>query len=197
MLHLTKADYLSSRWSGGTTTQIAIFPPGASYGARDFLWRISSAEVEDEQSVFTPLSGYDRRLMLLDGSLLLRHDGGPRFRLDVYQVHAFDGGAATESQGRCRDFNLMLRKGRCRGGLRPIRFAEAGVELLRLPRPDNGFPHSAVLLYCAAGCGQASLAGELCALTEGESLLAEDAGEAVLRLSVPGRAEFVAAEMEY
>ena len=37
MLYLTQPDYTVSRWTGGTTTQLAIFPPDASYGARDFL----------------------------------------------------------------------------------------------------------------------------------------------------------------
>ena len=39
------------RWSGGITTQLAIWPEGADYGARKFDWRISSAVVEDEESV--------------------------------------------------------------------------------------------------------------------------------------------------
>ena len=37
--HLGEADTCSSRWSGGTTTQLAIAPEGADYGKRDFLWR--------------------------------------------------------------------------------------------------------------------------------------------------------------
>ena len=195
MIHLTEKDYAVSRWSGGTTTQIALFPPESSYAGRDFLWRVSSAVVEDGESAFTPLPDYDRHLMLLEGSLLLRHDGGEPLPLDPYQPHAFDGGAETVSVGRCRDFNLMLRKGRCRGELRPVRFAGAGEA--QLPPLDGGFSHHVLLLYCAAGRGQASLAGELCTLAEGESLLAEDIGNAALRLTVPGPADFVAAEIWY
>ena len=183
MLHLSQTDYTVSRWSGGTTTQIAISPPDASYSARDFLWRISSAVVEDEQSVFPPLPDYDRQLMLLDGSLLLRHDDGEPLRLDAFQVHAFDGGAATESQGRCRDFNLMLRKGRCRGRLRPLRLEGP----ILLPPPQGGL----LLLYCAAGQGAL---GKGTVLARGESILLED-GEAPLGLSVSAPADFVAAEI--
>ena len=95
MIHLTEKDYAVSRWSGGTTTQIALFPPESSYAGRDFLWRVSSAVVEDGESAFTPLPDYDRHLMLLEGSLLLRHDGGEPLPLDPYQPHAFDGGAET------------------------------------------------------------------------------------------------------
>jgi len=43
---LTQSEYRTSSWSGGTTTQIAIFPPEAEYADRDFLWRVSSAAVE-------------------------------------------------------------------------------------------------------------------------------------------------------
>ena len=183
MLHLTQADYLTTLWSGGTTTQIAIFPSDTPYSTRDFLWRVSSAVVTDEKSIFTPLPDYNRRLMLLDGSLLLRHNGGAPFRLDAYQVHAFDGGAATESQGRCRDFNLMLRKGRCRGRLRPLRLEGP----ILLPPPQGGL----LLLYCAAGQGAL---GEGTVLAQGESILLED-GEAPLDLAVSAPADFVAAEI--
>ena len=195
MLRMTQDDYAVSRWSGGTTTQLAIFPPGASYADRDFLWRVSSAAVEDERSTFTALPDYDRWLLLLEGSLLLAHDGGGLLRLEPFQAHAFDGGAATVSTGRCRDFNLMLRKGRCRGTLRPLRFSGAGETALRCQTPAEDARPCAMLLYCAAGAGEAALAGESCALAAGESLLVEDARDAKIRLTVPGAADFVLAEM--
>ena len=186
MLHLTQADYTITRWSSGTTTQIAIAPPGASYPERDFLWRVSSAVVEDERSTFTPLPDYHRWLMLLEGSLLLSHGGGAPFRLEPFRAHEFDGGAATESVGLCRDFNLMLRKGRCRGTLRPLRFSGAGEEVL-------GGGDAVYLLYCASGGGMAAQAGETRVLAPGESLLLEDGG--ALRLAVPEAADFVLAEI--
>ena len=52
---LTAKDFETSRWAGGITTQLAIGPAGAQYPNRDFLWRISSAQVELEHSVFTNL----------------------------------------------------------------------------------------------------------------------------------------------
>ena len=59
-----------------------------------------------------------------------------------FRQYASDGGAATESQGRCRDFNLMLRKGLCRGELRPIRFAgrKGVMRYLRHPPPIGSRP---------------------------------------------------------
>lgn len=33
-----KQDQPTTRWAGGLTTQLAIFPKDADYGRRDFLW---------------------------------------------------------------------------------------------------------------------------------------------------------------
>lgn len=38
---LTQENYVTTLWSGGTTTQLAIAPEGAVYADRDFLWRFS------------------------------------------------------------------------------------------------------------------------------------------------------------
>ena len=43
---LTREDFVSTSWSGGTTTQLAIAPEGAVYAERDFLWRLSSAYLQ-------------------------------------------------------------------------------------------------------------------------------------------------------
>ena len=66
---LTKTEYVTTSWSGGTTTQLAISPEGAVYADRDFLWRLSSATVELERSDFTPLPDYNRFLAVLDGKI--------------------------------------------------------------------------------------------------------------------------------
>ena len=50
--HLTAADFRTSAWSGGTTTELFLYPEGGSYAARDFLFRISSATVDLEESDF-------------------------------------------------------------------------------------------------------------------------------------------------
>ena len=48
--HLTPSDYITTKWSGGLTTQLGIAPASAVYADRDFLWRLSSATVEDAES---------------------------------------------------------------------------------------------------------------------------------------------------
>ena len=116
-------DYAVSAWSGGTTTQLAIFPPEAKYSDRDFLWRVSSATVELEESDFTALPDYDRLIATLRGEIVLTHNGGAPLTLRPFEVHAFSGADATHSVGRCTDFNLMLRRGRASGTMEALHLA--------------------------------------------------------------------------
>ena len=120
LTRLTLEDYTTTRWSGGATTELLIRPRGAVYAQRAFLCRVSSATVELLESTFTALPDYDRLIATLDGEIDLVHDGGSPIHLRPYEVHAFDGGSETVSFGRCRDFNLMLRKGQATGSLRAL-----------------------------------------------------------------------------
>ena len=106
-----------SVWSGGTTSQLGIGEGDCSYAGRDFLWRLSSATVDDEVSTFTPLPDYHRLILMQEGTVVLEHDGKPGIVLAPWQVHSFDGGVRTVCTGRATDFNLMLRKGKAEGSL--------------------------------------------------------------------------------
>lgn len=64
-----------SSWSGGTTTELSIAPENGNYQSRDFLWRLSSATVELEESTFTPLPDFDRIILTLEGEMDICHDG--------------------------------------------------------------------------------------------------------------------------
>ena len=66
---LRPEDYVKTTWAGGVTTQLAISPAGADYGARDFLWRVSSATVSLDESDFTALPGYRRFISTLQGDM--------------------------------------------------------------------------------------------------------------------------------
>lgn len=144
LIHLTPADYITTKWSGGLTTQLGIAPQGALYADRDFLWRLSSATVEDAESTFTALPDYERLISTLEGEIALNHNGGEKLTLRPYEVHRFDGGDDTRSWGRCRDFNLMLRKGRCAGELR-------GEVLAAGERKTVPGSAGMLLVYCGAG----------------------------------------------
>lgn len=98
-------------WAGGATRQMYIWPPPASYAARDFAFRVSSATVRLPQSVFTRLPGITRWIMPLSGRMDLQHQGHGGASLAPLQAHCFDGGWHTASAGVCTDFNLMLARG--------------------------------------------------------------------------------------
>lgn len=165
-------EYTASRWSGGTTTQIAIAPAGAVYAERDFLWRTSSATVELETSDFTSLPDYERFLSTLRGTIRLTH-GEETLELNPGSVHRFDGGAPTRSEGACTDFNLMLRKGRCAGQMVCLRLSEGGVS--RLSHALKATAAKRVfLVYCAEGDGELSAEGTGVRFAAGEAALAEN-----------------------
>ncbi|TDL91716.1 hypothetical protein E2R55_01125 [Vibrio vulnificus] len=116
---IRKSEQTSSLWSGGKTTQLAIYPEEADYAKRDFKWRISTADVEADESLFTHLPGIQRLIMILDGEMLLEHKGKHRVHLRPFELDRFDGGWITRSIGRVTDFNLMLAEG-CEGDLSAI-----------------------------------------------------------------------------
>lgn len=177
--HISASEYVTSNWSGGATTQIAIAPEGAQYADRDFLWRISSATVELESSDFTPLPDYERFLSTLRGEIVVFHDDGEPIKLTPGNIYRFDGGADTRSEGTCVDFNLMLRKGACTGEMRCLHLGEKGsVRLSRTLKP-KGNDHTFVI-YCAVGDGIASVEKQTVRFKEGEAVLIQNA-EPMLR----------------
>ncbi|MBK5240500.1 HutD family protein [Clostridium sp.] len=64
---IRKNPHKTSVWSGGTTTELYIHPKGSIYSEHDFNWRLSSAVVEVERSIFTPLQGITRLVMIMKG----------------------------------------------------------------------------------------------------------------------------------
>ncbi len=110
ILHLTEKDFKTSAWSGGTTTEIFIWPRDASYADRRFALRISSATVDLEESDFTPLVGVERYITPLSGGFTLLHPGKAPVKLEPLAVpYRFSGEEVTHCQGRATDFNLMLK----------------------------------------------------------------------------------------
>ena len=106
--HFTRAQYVTTDWSGGTTTQLAIAPEEAVYAERDFLWRLSSAQVELEHSDFTPLPDYNRLISVLKGELELKIGQGERGALEVCTVRGFDGGVPVSAPQDYPNLTLAL-----------------------------------------------------------------------------------------
>ncbi len=117
---IKKENLITNEWSGGTTTQLSIFPENANYTDRDFIWRLSSATVQQENSEFTQLPDYNRILMVLDGKLELNHNDTEIIYLNALDQNEFDGVSQTKSSGKAVDFNLMMRKDKCSGKLKAV-----------------------------------------------------------------------------
>ena len=113
ILKLSRAQAATTRWSGGTTTEFYIDPPGSAYARRDFAVRISSATVDLEASDFTLLPDYDRIILPLKGGFTLTfpEDGNRQVTLGPLEQASFDGAWHTHSMGKAVDFNVMTRKG--------------------------------------------------------------------------------------
>ncbi len=108
--HLTAADFRTSCWSGGTTTELFLYPEDGNYAARNFLFRISSATVDLAESDFTPLPGVERYITPLQGTFTLTHPGQSAVFLEPLAApYRFSGGIPTHCAGRATDFNLMLK----------------------------------------------------------------------------------------
>ncbi|WP_219115400.1 HutD family protein [Janthinobacterium sp. UMAB-56] len=106
---------------GGSTTEIAISPAGASL--IEFDWRISLATIT-ASGPFSSFPGIDRSLMLVDGDgLQLTFEGTRKVNLSAAQPMLwFPGEAAVEAQvkGTTTDFNVMTRRDCCRHQLEKI-----------------------------------------------------------------------------
>ncbi len=105
----TSDDFTTSKWSGGTTTELYISPSDAKYKDLDFDIRISSAKVETPHSNFTNLPQVHRQLMILDGNIALTHENRETKGLNPFDVATFEGDWVTTSEGICTDFNVMTR----------------------------------------------------------------------------------------
>ena len=147
---IRKAEQSTSTWTGGTTTQLAIYPKTADYKMRDFKWRLSSAEVELQESTFTSLPGIYRHIMIIEGEMKLIHEGHHTVSLKPFMKDSFSGGWSTRSIGCARDFNLMLNQG-CKGELEAIAVNKAIYIDTAAVIPDKACKNVTQGLYCAAG----------------------------------------------
>ena len=113
-----------SNWSGGKTRELAIYPPDSSYMDRDFIWRLSTASSDREESSFSKLEGFDRILMVLEGDVVLAHGQQRSAHLGEMEQDTFDGGIKTRCFGKLiRDYNLIMAKG-CKGSIEVMEAAE-------------------------------------------------------------------------
>lgn len=148
---IAHAELRPAAWKngGGSTTEIAVFPPGAGFD--DFDWRISLATIA-QSGAFSVFPGIDRSLCLVAGDgVTLTLDGERRIALSAANPLVwFAGEAAVHAEvgSTTTDFNVMTRRSRCRHQLERV---DAPAELARRS-------HS-TLLFVADGAGVTARAG--------------------------------------
>jgi len=131
------ADVPAQPWKngGGTTREIACWPPGA--GVQDFLWRISVARI-DAAGPFSRFADVDRVITLLSGPGVMLRGGFPaqtHALTETLVPFAFPGDVDVDCAlqgGASEDFNVMSRRGAVRARVTVIR--QAG----ELPAASHG-----------------------------------------------------------
>jgi uncharacterized protein len=130
---------------GGTTTEIAAHPPGASLD--DFDWRISMAHVGAD-GPFSAFPGIDRTLSVLTGNgIVLAFGDGETIQLERSSVpYPFAADRPVEGRlvdGPIDDLNVMTRRDRWRhrvqrlAGPGPIELATINGVLVFVARSDG------------------------------------------------------------
>ena len=167
---LTPADFQPMPWKNGAgrTTEIAVYPPGASLDA--FLWRVSIAEVERD-GPFSRFPGIDRTIVLLEGGGMRLRSGRTDTRLTTpYAPKDLCGDDTIDCRliaGPCRDFNAMFRRSHARGSIAVVR--DSGIEFA---------PSFHRLAFAAVGPHECGLPGHPSVRLEEGHALFVDASEA-------------------
>lgn len=102
-----KKETKASVWSGGLTYEYMIYPETARYSDRDFVFRISSATIEEVPSPFTKFKGYHRYLVMLDNSLPIEINKEKKI-YEKYEIMEFNSDDEVTSYTKGVDFNWMV-----------------------------------------------------------------------------------------
>ena len=102
-----KKNSKSSIWTGGLTSEYMIYPTSANYTDRDFLFRISSATIEQAPSEFTQFKGYYRYLVMLDNGLDIEVNKEKK-EYKKYEIMEFKSDDDVTSYTKGTDFNWMV-----------------------------------------------------------------------------------------
>lgn len=119
---LSKLDYRAMPWKngGGQTLEIAIHPPSATVAQTDFLWRLSSATIQQDGE-FSVFPGYERALTLIDGKVLqVQFESQAPTQIKATEVFQFSGDQKVScklTDGPVTDLNLIFDKARFKGEL--------------------------------------------------------------------------------
>ncbi len=105
---ISKSDISSSTWDGGKTYEYFIYPKTSSYSQKNFIFRISSATIEKQPSIFTQFDGYKRYLVMLDNDLKIQRNGSDE-TYSNNEIFEFNSADIIHSFSTGNDFNLMVK----------------------------------------------------------------------------------------
>lgn len=172
-------DILRGTWSGGTFTQYYSIPARADMQADDFIFAISSATVDLEESTFTYYGGCDRVIMSLEKDYVLIHDDTDVCPLHPFEPHSFTGEEKTCSKGTYRDFNLIMKRDHCSGTMSSLQLAPGSAFYGQVGKESEH--RSLVTLFCCTGNF---------VLCSGDEKTAVGAGEMIVLEGAPGPASW-------
>lgn len=187
---LSPKNFKTTRWPGGTTTELFIFPEYSSFENRDFAFRLSTATVEVATSEFTMLPGISRTLLVLDGDIALSHEDHHTVHLKKFDVDQFNGDWKTTCIGTCTDFNLMTR-GEVSGGVRAILLENDQIEQFAMDDNDWCF------IYVYSGNAVIKIDNNSISLCMGDVLVFENCKRNVLLLNGIERGELVMVQITF
>lgn len=146
----TTKDYREMPWKngGGSTTELAIFPEGASMD--DFAWRLSTATVKQD-GPFSHFDNINRTLAVLSGNGLVLNGKKKSVTLDQSsQPYAFDGEMDVQAQlcdDTVVDLNMMTRRGVCQHYMQRMNNLHSGEHQIQAKDAQQ------MLIYCVQGSG--------------------------------------------
>jgi len=188
---LKKSDFAHSSWAGGETTQLFIYPYESDFKSRKFDFRISTATVKIEESDFTSLSGFSRKLMVLDGEILLKHKNHHIVKLKKFEVDNFEGSWETKCIGTCEDFNIITKSG-IASELYHLNVCNN--ELIKLKYNNKT---SFISIYVFKGSIELNISNISQKIEEGNLLLIENVNKEKITISGKSESDIIISEIIY
>jgi environmental stress-induced protein Ves len=171
------SDCRTTAWKngGGSTTEIAVEPPGASLD--DFDWRVSMARVASD-GPFSEFAGIDRTLAVVKGGglSLTVGDAAPVVLDSNSEPIHFPGDTSTSARllaGEIIDLNIMTKRSRFEHRLRRI----------REPAHCDFDGHDVTLAVACSGNVELILPQERITLADGDTAILTHAGDAPFRIA--------------
>lgn len=121
---LTRDQQRAMPWrnGGGTTHELMVEPPGATFDT-GFVWRLSIADIEKD-GPFSELPGIDRSMVVIDGAgLELEFPMGKREEVAPLAVFRFPGEVPCTGHlrsGPVRDVNAMTARMKARHAVKVV-----------------------------------------------------------------------------